>query len=713
MRRSRRRVEGRAATCHSFPCRSSSSSSSVRLMMMMIATIFLLIQDIVARAENVADDNPRRRRINDKDNNSNNKNDVSHHFYQRYDHYPPYCSIPQEVEKRRIPPLSTMPSSTNTYTLRHVTAVFRHGARTPWSGNLNCWENYQTDPATAVWNCSLTAFSAPPPASVAAQEGADTTTTTDTSPTAATNNKNGDPKVDDTMMWFEKRYDALLDPRDNLSNHLNGTCQLGQLIDEGYSQEIANGMFLREAYAYYNDDAIPNGNNSSSRTVPPPPPTIGKLLDLSRPEPWQDQVYFRVDDEERTVLSGQLVLRGLFGDGDATNTTTADGEETATMVLHTADFDRDVVDPNERICPRLVELRQRNIASAGYQKLVADHERIIRFQRDVLKPPNVNIEMHAIDCLMTTICTDRPLPASIRDYGVETIDNDDEWDAPYGPNRFQRLYEYDVQKYTYNLKANDAEYAKLGIGPLWYEIVQQLQSVMAATTTSSSVVVPPKLHVISGHDTTVMPLLAALDPNLWSDTEWPAYASLLVLELWERQQQLQQRKVEEEDDQGGGVDGTGDTSSFHFRLIYNGQVLTMKGCASNVDLCDVSVLLARLRDFAVPNPDCQLRDQVPSSTAVPAAAANAAASATKRLVAAAWFGAILGAAAMYFFLVVVLGRRHRHRAGGHSTTTNRPAPLPSDDHDGIIIMTNGNGHHNKNQHHRANDHHDDDDDNLL
>ena len=42
---------------------------------------------------------------------------------------------------------------------------------------------------------------------------------------------------------------------------------------------------------------------------------------------------------------------------------------------------------------------------------------------------------------------------------------------------------------------------------------------------------PPKLAVFSGHDTTVMPLLASLGPHLWNDTDWPPYASMLLIEV--------------------------------------------------------------------------------------------------------------------------------------------------------------------------------------
>jgi hypothetical protein len=75
-----------------------------------------------------------------------------------------------------------------------------------------------------------------------------------------------------------KRFDALQYPQYGLSNHLNGTCQLGQLIDQGYSQEIANGQFLRDAYAYYynnNTNGGGDGTTNGSRNIDP---TIGKLI---------------------------------------------------------------------------------------------------------------------------------------------------------------------------------------------------------------------------------------------------------------------------------------------------------------------------------------------------------------------------------------------------------------------------------------------------
>jgi hypothetical protein len=128
-------------------------------------------------------------------------------WYKRYPVYPPYCSIPAEMEKRDIPPVAD-DVRLGESRLVHVTAVFRHGARTPFKGNLNCWDGYLESEDTGVWNCDLKTITSPPtPKEVSEDEGQ--------------GNKGGV-----AMFLFEKHYDALLDSKDNLSNSLNGTCQV-------------------------------------------------------------------------------------------------------------------------------------------------------------------------------------------------------------------------------------------------------------------------------------------------------------------------------------------------------------------------------------------------------------------------------------------------------------------------------------------------------
>jgi hypothetical protein len=128
-------------------------------------------------------------------------------WYKRYPVYPPYCSIPAEMEKRDIPPVAD-DVRLGESRLVHVTAVFRHGARAPVKGNLNCWDGYLESEDTGVWNCDLKTITSPPtPKEVSEDEGQ--------------GNKGGV-----AMFLFEKHYDALLDSKDNLSNSLNGTCQV-------------------------------------------------------------------------------------------------------------------------------------------------------------------------------------------------------------------------------------------------------------------------------------------------------------------------------------------------------------------------------------------------------------------------------------------------------------------------------------------------------
>jgi Histidine phosphatase superfamily (branch 2) len=550
-------------------------------------------------------------------------------WYTRYPSYPPYCSTPSEMETRRVPPLipadgggsgGSTASKYGETRLLHVTAVLRHGARTPWGPSLNCWEGYHDDPATAIWDCNLSTFlSPPPPHRVWEEEEGDD----------AENNSG-----DYAMFLFEKVYDALgYDASGPARNALNGTCQLGQLLLQGYGQELVNGKHLRDAYVYdeseYNHDPrlrLLNVADSGGSGKGPHPV-------------WKD-IYYRVDDEARTILSGQVVLRGLMGqelDQYVQASTSAVNQYRYPVIpLHTADYFKDIVDPNEATCPVLVEIRERNQLSAAYQAFNQSNEAVAlrHFQHNVLRVPFPNHDMDAIDCLMTTMCTDRPLPSAIDDYSnnasspstlppekmassntsaqdwKNTTADNNSWSystsSEYGTNLFQRLYEFDVQQYVLNIKLNDAEYAKVGMRPLWYEILKNIKPWItendsnggASKTTTNEENKKVKLALFSGHDTTLMPLLASLSPDLWGDMDWPPYASMVLLEI---------HAVHIE----GTTDATIFKSDYAFRLLYNGQVLTdrMPGC--ELDLCDISVLLQRLEQFVGPDQECERKHGPP------------------------------------------------------------------------------------------------------
>lgn len=490
--------------------------------------------------------------------NASGGTDHTSSWYTRYRNYPPYCSTPNAVLRREIPLLQKT-NATGDTSLLHVSAIMRHGARTPWGNDLNCWSGYHENPATGVWNCNLTAYLSPPPPERAFEEGDELA---------------GHSQA---MFLFEKRYDALATFSKEqgfayLSNALNGTCQVGQLIMQGYEQELQNGKFLRKAYVDPADGAAHM-----------------QLMQLSD-KPWE-QVYYRVDDEARTLMSGQMIFRGMLG--PEMQAYFSDNNVYPVIPLHTADYDKDVMDPNLQACPRLAEIVEDVKETQAYKdKFVASEEAktLIAFQREVLRLPRADKDMDTIDCLMTTMCTDRPLPDAVNDYGAGANGTSNNSDDKYGTNLFERLVSFDTEKYTHVLKANDVEFAKVGIGPLWVQIMSTLEP---HTKNEPA----PTLAVFSGHDTTIMPILAALDPDLWPNQEWPPYASMIVLELHNLL-----------DDKSAALF----PSTFAFRLIYNGKVITpkMTGCPPDLELCDFTVLQDRVDGFDFSDANCQRRSPV-------------------------------------------------------------------------------------------------------
>ena len=330
-------------------------------------------------------------------------------WYQRYDEYPPYCSIPEEMKRRVIPPRMKRRDEGETR-LKHVTALIRHGARTPYANDIPCWDGFWESPETGVWDCDLTSYYSPPtPQEIEDDEG------------------KREPKGggSDAMFLFEKRYDALKDP---LRNDLNGTCKVGQLILQGYDQELHNGEMLRVAYGY---DSKKMDHDRSMRLLD---------LDLDSKTYLAPSLWYRVDDDERTLLSGQILLRGLFGT-EFVQHLEKHGEHPI-VPLHTADRDRDILAPQHKICPRLDEISDKVKESAEYKEFMESSQPLRDFMRDELGSEDVQL-----DCLMTTMCTDRALPNAINDYG--SFRRDKERKLTTGGSRnshFQRIADYVSQR---------------------------------------------------------------------------------------------------------------------------------------------------------------------------------------------------------------------------------------------------------------------------
>jgi Histidine phosphatase superfamily (branch 2) len=478
--------------------------------------------------------------------------DLQKTWYTKYPAYPPYCSTPEQMATRKIPPLKLGPAANvGTSKIVHASVILRHGARTPFGDSLNCWEDYWTNPETGVWDCNLTSWISLPPPEEVTVEG-------------------GEASTGKAMFFFDKHYDALTYLTSKTSNFLGGTCQNGQLILQGYEQEIQNGKSLREAYIQINEDHDPSMTLIDNRP--------GKKR--SKHGIWKS-LYYRMDDDPRTLMSGQVLLRGLFG--PELEAFFGKLNEYPVVDLHTADYARDIMVPNPKICPRLSEIQEALENSADFKAKFVESEEAKTLKDFMVKVLKVkkDKDMDIIDCLMTTMCTDRPLPEAVNDYkplGSGRQQSSAKGRGEYGSNLFQRLVDFETEKTSHIFKANDAEYSKLAMAPLWHEILGKIEPHLRGDRSASP------LAVFSGHNTTIMPLLASLSPTLLDDNAWPPYASMIVLEIHAVTGELEHFFP----------------SMYAFRLIFNGQSLTEKveQCNEGMDLCDSAVLLNHVKRFS-------------------------------------------------------------------------------------------------------------------
>jgi len=509
--------------------------------------------------------------------------------YTKYKHYPPYCSTPEEMDSRAIPPLKDSEIDSQ---LVQVTALIRHGARTPWSGapDYQCWSGYWESKETGVWDCDLKTYMSRP-APTRDREKMDA----------------GGVIEEEPDVLFEKNYDALtFIDSGTTGNILNGTCQEGQLLLRGYDQELRNGLHLRHAYFYDGDDALDIASKDrrmrlwdftkeSSVDEKVGSPVVGDPTKAMYQEP---NLRYRSDDEQRTLMSGQILLRGIFEkDFLATN-----DDETASTIIrhHTADYSCDVMEINDYICPRVQDLWLDAYASDEYVQWLESSTEVKAVKAFAKEQLGLDaIPDSFMDCLMTTICTDRPLPDILNNYDGSLGSTPFDAFVEEGDVKamFERMQNVLVKNFTFPYRFNNAAYAKLGMGPLWKEIMTYIGPIVDSTLTLQEGSSPlPRLHIISGHDTTLMPILATLGEEVWDGTDWSPYASMIQIEIHQIVKKLENSFP----------------SGFAFRLVYNGQVLTskMKGCPS--DLCDSKILLDQILPFAkFEERDCTTRKNSP------------------------------------------------------------------------------------------------------
>lgn len=165
---------------------------------------------------------------------------------------------------------------------------------------------------------------------------------------------------------------------------------------------------------------------------------------------------------------------------------------------------------------------------------------------------------YILDCLMTTVCTNREIPDGS---ASTTLMNEEIFNATIFQSEFTMAY--------LNLY-NNSRWAKLAMGNTVWHIRSNIENILYNTSSSTNSTDPLKLALFAGHDTTVMPFLAAILGSNW-DGVWPGYAALVTLELYSSKQ---------------------NTSEYLFRMVYNAKPQLVPGC--NDTLCDINILLDRM-----------------------------------------------------------------------------------------------------------------------
>ena len=333
-----------------------------------------------------------------------------------------------------------------------------------------------------------------------------------------------------------------------------------------------------------------------------------------------------------------------------------------------------------------------------------------------------------LDCLMTTICTDRDLHPAVNDYKGEDIGKDGDYYGPadgsgferrngslpedpdyYGQHRFQRLALQDALNYTQLHTSNNGEYAKVSMGPLWNEIFYHIDAAMGKADGSydGQGPDPAKFSLFSGHDTTLMPLLASI--NAWDSKDfWPPYASMMIVEL----HQINIDGAADQSIYGGG--------NFTFRLLYNGEVWTSRVpfCPQEEELCPISVLQNHLRAWL--KRDCSLKYPVSKPYVDPVSHAQEILQSEGGSLAVGFIALVSFVAGMFFTTLVVCcccserGRRVVQVAAVKARTHRRPqhnlVGSGDEEDDGIMMSqqsysdSQSNGHSNDQDDENQDDH---------
>ena len=309
-----------------------------------------------------------------------------------------------------------------------------------------------------------------------------------------------------------------MDQRQKARPLRGGKFHAGELTPLGHAQARELGGWLRQRYG-------PGGEH----------PLVGGVFN-------DCEVSARTTNVERTFQTCAGVLAGLFP-------STSDGEVAgaaapSTVEVETVDGAKEWLYPNSACCPRLAELlksRRAALKNAKSARLAALEGRVLA----ALGPDLAPAEGEGLDFIaLFDACTSR-LSHGLGLPGQLTEDLLREVEAEAARVMAHLVAPTDLFTSPGDTTSSE-EVLRLTAGRHLHELVGHMEDAAAMKGNS-----PARLRLYSAHDTSLMPLLAALG-HLKPGT-WPPYTSFLVFEL-----------ARAPSEQGGG----------HFvRCLYNGEVV--------------------------------------------------------------------------------------------------------------------------------------------
>lgn len=262
---------------------------------------------------------------------------------------------------------------------------------------------------------------------------------------------------------------------------LNGGCHKGELTREGQHQARSFGRWLRHRYI----------------------DTLNFLPD----EYATGTLYGRTTNYARTIATLQGVLTGLFP------------RIKDPISIRTTEEMDEILFGNPEGCKKLKSLIKQ-AASLANETLPSPKVKALqeRVREAMSLPPSVPIKFLDLHDAMTSMQTHgKPIPEAMRD-----------------PELLQAIEEQATARFMAFVVGSPelghaSDILRLGMGRLMHVMVQCMEE--SARLNGKEVEKHPKLYLYSGHDSTIMPLLAALGQEV---DHWPPYLANLVFELWQR-----------------------------------------------------------------------------------------------------------------------------------------------------------------------------------